>query len=94
MLATKIEKHIIFSKLTEEDLIDLLTICGKALVQCKANDYHEIDFQTAVEWSDCIQDSFSSIKETEALMQTGLTRNEWSQLTQYLGQELQFRYRD
>lgn len=92
MLATKIEKHINFSKASEEDLLDLLTICGNALTQMKANDYHEYDFLHSIEWSDCIQDGFSTIRETQKFLETGLTRPEWAQLCHWCSQELQFRY--
>lgn len=92
MLATKLNDSINFTKATEEDLLDLLTICGNALTQMKANGYHEMDFLHAVEWSYCIQDSFETIKETQEFLETGLTRPEWAQLAQWCGQELQFRY--
>ena len=92
MLATKIEKHINFSKASEEDLLDLLTICGNALTQCKANGYHEYDFLHAVEWSDCIQEGFSTIRETQEFVETALTRPEWAQLCHWCRQELHFRY--
>lgn len=92
MLFTKIDKHINFIRATEEDLLDLIIVCSNALKQCKANGYHEYDFLHAVEWSDCIQDSFETIRETQDLLETGLTRPEWAQLAQWVSQELQFRY--
>jgi tRNA A37 threonylcarbamoyladenosine biosynthesis protein TsaE len=92
MLATKIEKHINFSKASEEDLLDLLTVCSNALTQMKVNDYHEYDFLHAVEWSDLMQDCFETIKETQEFLEIGLTRSEWAQLCHWCSQELQFRY--
>lgn len=92
MLAKKIEKHINFTKCSEEDLLDLLTICDNALVQLKAQFCHEMDFQNAIGYSDLLQDEFTTIKETQEFLETGLTRTEWAQLAHRCSQELQFRY--
>jgi hypothetical protein len=66
---------------TRIDAIDLLIICSSALKQCHSQGYASMDISTAIGFSDCLQDSFSTgLDDSDNFMNSVLTIDEWWQL--------------
>lgn len=85
-LPEKLKQFIEPANLTPADCLDLLSIASNALQQCYSQDYSEMSFGFACEWSKCLQDSFYSIRESDGFVETGLTPKEWSELAQFAGE--------
>jgi hypothetical protein len=83
-----LKAHINPAALSYVDLLDLLTISAEALKQCYSNDYASMDLQNAIESSDCINDAFDGIRETDEFCESILDRNEWAQVSQWAAQTL------
>lgn len=82
-LPQKLELFIPIEKATYIDCIDLLMIASNALKQCHSQGYAAMDIATAIEFSDCLQDSFSGIKETDEFLAVTLTVDDWWNLVQF-----------
>ena len=81
-LPNKLAPFIQLDNLCYEDKLDLLIVATQALKQCHSNSHCEIDVLNALENSDCMQDAFEGITETDEFLEVTLTEVEWIQFSQ------------
>ncbi|MCT7970275.1 hypothetical protein NG799_28570 [Laspinema sp. D1] len=82
-LPQQLESFITPEKLTYTDCLDLLMIASNALKQCHSQGYASMDILNASEWSDCLNDVFEGIAETDEFLDATLTVEDWSNLAQF-----------